>query len=217
MKLGMGRVVPASGDADEITRPRRVQSVRRLARVAPGEILDAAERARAIVARAEGEARTLLERARAEAAALKANAAAEARAEVTAVFAARELAFAAREQQAPERRFDDLIALARLLAERLLGEALRADPSRIAALARQALTEARGAKRVTFVAHPEDAPLLEQALARGELDGVASIVADAARTRGNLRLETNLGTLDAELAPQLERLAAKLRELREHG
>ncbi|HEY3500745.1 MAG TPA: FliH/SctL family protein [Polyangiaceae bacterium] len=219
MKLGFGRIVPAaSGDAgNDTTRLRPARPRRALGRVAPAELLEAADRGRAIVARAEEEAKALLERARAEAAASRAGAAAEARAEIAASFAARELAFAAREQRALERNFDDLVELSRLLAERLLGEALRLDPSRIAALARQALTEARGAQRVTLVAHPEDASLLERALAQGELDGVANVVADAARARGSLRLETNLGILDAEIAPQLERLAAKLRELRGHG
>jgi flagellar biosynthesis/type III secretory pathway protein FliH len=36
--------------------------------------------------------------------------------------------------------------------------------------------------------------------------------ADPARQRGQLRLETDVGVLDADLAPQLDRLVAKLRE-----
>lgn len=35
---------------------------------------------------------------------------------------------------------------------------------------------------------------------------------DVARGRGSLRLDTEIGVLDAELAPQLERLSLKLRE-----
>jgi flagellar biosynthesis/type III secretory pathway protein FliH len=218
MKIGLGRVLPAPpGDGDRTVRPHTPLGARRLGRVEPAVLLEAAERARAVVARAEAEASVLLEAARREAASVKTNAVAEARAELAATFAARELAFAEREQHALERHFDDMIEVARLLAERLLGEALRLEPERVTALARQALTEARGAARVAIVAHPDDAPLLERALHDGKLDGVANVVADATRTRGSLRLETNVGILDAELAPQLDRLAATLRETRGHG
>ena len=35
---------------------------------------------------------------------------------------------------------------------------------------------------------------------------------DSARARGSLRIETDIGVLDADLAPQLDRLALRLRE-----
>jgi flagellar biosynthesis/type III secretory pathway protein FliH len=213
MKLGFGRVVPPerAGETRTTAFPTPAPE-RRFGRVAPAELLAAAEHGRALLERAEAEANALLERARAEALLLKERAAAEGRAEAAATLAARELALTSREQKALETGLDDSVELARLLAERLLGEALAVEPGRIAALARQALTEANGAKRVTIVAHPDDVPLLERALLAGELAGVASIASDAGRARGSLRLETNVGTLDAELAPQLERLAARVRE-----
>jgi flagellar biosynthesis/type III secretory pathway protein FliH len=216
MKLGFGRVVPAPAREDDTTRPRPALT-QKLGRVAPAEMLEAAEQARALVSRAEARAGALVAAAEAEAAALRHRAAAEAQAEVAARFAARELALQARERKSLEDRFDDVVTVARLLAERLLGEELRLEPARITALARQALTEARGAEPVRVVAHPDDAPLLERALRAAELDGVAGIVADATRARGSLRLETELGALDAELAPQLDRLAARLRESRQNG
>jgi len=40
---------------------------------------------------------------------------------------------------------------------------------------------------------------------------VVRIVPDATRPRGSLRFETDLGTLDADLAPQLDHLTKKLR------
>jgi flagellar biosynthesis/type III secretory pathway protein FliH len=210
MKLGFGRVVPAPAREDDTTRPRPALT-QKLGRVAPAEMLEAAEQARALVSRAEARAGALVAAAEAEAAALRHRAAAEAQAEVAARFAARELALQARERKSLEDRFDDVVTVARLLAERWL------EPARITALARQALTEARGAEPVRVVAHPDDAPLLERALRAAELDGVAGIVADATRARGSLRLETELGALDAELAPQLDRLAARLRESRQNG
>jgi flagellar biosynthesis/type III secretory pathway protein FliH len=105
------------------------------------------------------------------------------------------------------------VELARLLAERLLGTALRLDPGLVVSLAERALSEARGARRVRLVAHPDDAARLE---AQGESLGATldalEILADPARAPGDLRLETEIGVLDAQLAPQLDRLAQKLRE-----
>lgn len=217
MKLGFGRVVPPPAGDAALTVPVRPGSARRLGRVEPAEVVDASEQARAVVKRGEERARAVLEEAEKAAAGLRKSAADEARAEVVAGLAARELALVEREQRALADGFDDIVTVARLLAERLLGEELRLAPERITALARQALTEARGAERVTLVAHPEDVPQLERAVLSGDLAGVAEVITDATRARGQLRLETNVGALDAELAPQLDRLAAKLRESRRHG
>ncbi|HTQ07690.1 MAG TPA: FliH/SctL family protein [Polyangiaceae bacterium] len=217
MKLGFGRVVPAAPDDERTTAPRAVARRPALARVVPEAVVEASERARDIVARAEAAAAALLADAAARAAELGTELAARARSDAASALAARELAVAAREDNARERHLDDSVALARLLAERLLGEALRADPARVVALARQALTEARGARKITLSAHPDDAPLLERALAAGELVPPVLVAVDPKRRRGSLRLDTELGTLDAELAPQLDRLAEKLREALRHA
>ena len=81
------------------------------------------------------------------------------------------------------------------------------------ALARQALAEARGARRLTIVAQPEDAKLLSGSLSSlGVAVETVRVVPDSARPRGSLRIETDIGVLDADLAPQLDRLALRLRE-----
>jgi flagellar assembly protein FliH len=107
--------------------------------------------------------------------------------------------------------------LARLLAERLLGASLAVAPEQVVTLAQQALTEARGARRLSIVAHPKDAELLAQALpSLGVAIETVRIAPDAARARGSLRIETDIGVLDADLAPQLDRLALRLRETLSH-
>jgi flagellar biosynthesis/type III secretory pathway protein FliH len=219
--LRFGRIVPASvstaSDTETTVPTQRRPPLTRFSRVAPASLAAAAEQGHALVARAEAKAAEILQQASAEASALREHAAAEARAEVAASFAMRELTLAARERAVLEASTERLIACARLLAERLLGEALDLDPARVTALARQALTEAHGSRQVTLLAHPADVPLLEAALTRGELKVVTRVVADPARSRGNLRLQTEAGTLDAELAPQLERLSQKLGEALKHG
>ena len=176
-------------------------------------VVDAEEQARAIVAAAEERARLMLESAARAAGDARLAAEAEGRADGIAAVAARAVALAALEARADERALDRSIELARVLAERLLGEALQLDPARLSAIAKRALEEARGARRIRVVAHPSDAARLDAervSLAVG-LEAL-EIVADPARTPGDLRLETEIGVLDAALAPQLDRLTQKLRE-----
>lgn len=182
------------------------------AKVAPRAVVDAAARAERIVAEAHERAAAILREAEAERAALRERLHAEAREEAAATLASRTLALAAREAAADEQALNRSIELARLLAERLLGEALALDPTRVVALAETALAEARGARRVVLVAHPLDAPLLERAAAEGRLAHVVRVVPEPSRARGSVRLESELGVLDAELAPQLDRLLERLRE-----
>lgn len=221
MKLTFGAVRKAAeleaSELDDDAPTRELRARLPQGKVASRDVLAAAAQATAIVARAEQRAAELVAAAQAEAATLRLRAEAEGRADAAASLAARSLALAAREAESDERALDRLVEVARLLAERLLGEALELAPDRVLSLARQALAEARGARRVTIVAHPEDAARLERSLAGLGLAADTRVVADPRRPRHNLRLETDIGTLDAELAPQLERLALKLRETLGHG
>jgi flagellar assembly protein FliH len=219
VKLGFGRVVPAPDSDDRTTAPRVARARARVpyGRVASPEIVDAAEQARAIVSRAEAKAEELLARARRESADVRLRAEVEARAEAVARLAAQALALSSKEDQALERNLDRVVGVARVLAERLLGEELALEPKRIVAMARRALDEARGARRVTIIAHPDDAALIEEALRAIHAGGAARVLPDPERPRGSLRLDTDIGVLDADLAPQLDRLLPKLRESLGHG
>jgi flagellar assembly protein FliH len=220
LKLGFGRVIPAPDGDDPTTAPRAVpKRASRLpyGRVAEREVVEAAEQARAVVARGEAQAAEILGRARREAADLRLRVEVEARAEAAARIATQALALSLQEDRALERNLDRVVDVARVLAERLLGEVLALEPRRIVALARRALDEARGARRVTIIAHPDDAALIEEALLSAHAGGAARVLADPERPRGSLRLDTDIGVLDADLAPQLDRLLPKLRESLGHG
>ncbi|MGE0324433.1 MAG: FliH/SctL family protein [Polyangiaceae bacterium] len=175
--------------------------------------LEAEARAKTIVERAENEARAILHQAERAASGVRLIAEAEGRANGAASVAAQALKLAALEREVDNRNLDRSIALARLLAERLIGAELSLQPERIAELARTALRETGGARQVVIHAHPEDARVLE---ATRETLGLPAdavrVQPDIARGRGSLRLDTEIGVLDAELAPQLERLSLKLRE-----
>ncbi|MCA9596752.1 MAG: hypothetical protein KC776_25730 [Myxococcales bacterium] len=211
MTLPQGRVLRGATEAEPIAvpPPARLPYGRRVERA----VVDAEARAREIVAGAEARAQEILADARREIADLKLRVESEARAEAAATIAARAVQLRRQEAAADERSLDRSVELARVLSERLLGQALALDPELVTGLARQALSEARGARRVRIFAHPEDAAILRRdASTLGLAESAVSITEDANRARGQLRLETDIGVLDAELAPQLDRLAKRLRE-----
>lgn len=208
------RIVPAARGARGAplfapgpSQPQR----RRIAREELGAHL-AAER---IVEDARDRADRLLANARAEAQGAAAAAAREAREEARAELAARWLALRAEEQRRFESDADRIVPVAVALAERLLGASLGLEPERIVHLARAVIDEARGARRAAIDAHPLDAEALRRQLTDAGLDGVGSVEVrdDAALARGELRLHTDIGTIDARLAPRFERLAAALRDV----
>jgi flagellar assembly protein FliH len=210
--IARGRVLAAeeTGAARRIGLPSAGGMPR--GRVEPAAVVEAGIRAREIVVRAEQRAEALVAAAEREAAHVRLGAEAAGRAEGAAAVAALALRLRAEQAHSEEKELDRAIELARLLAERVLGAELCLDPARIGDLARQALSEARGARRIAIVAHPDDAALLERTLADLGLEPGARVIADASRERGSLRVETDLGVLDAEIAPQLDRLARRLRE-----
>ncbi|HEY8078509.1 MAG TPA: FliH/SctL family protein [Labilithrix sp.] len=202
MTLARARVIKAPVRVDDSTRTS--DEARLLARRIPADVMDARAEAERIVAKAREDATAIAARAGEEAAR-------EAREREIAKVAAEILAVRTAEERRAEREIDRTIDLAVLLAERLVGEAIRVEPERIAALATEALRETRGARRVRMEASPEDAPVLERVLANAGVT-TAEVVANAELARGALVVQTELGRVDARLKPQLARLAAALRE-----
>jgi flagellar biosynthesis/type III secretory pathway protein FliH len=174
--------------------------------------VEARASAQQILQSAEERSRDLVESAFKEVAGVKLRAQAEGRAEAAATLAARAIELKALETRADERALDRIVEVAVVLAERLLGDALAADPSRVQSLARQALAEARGARSVKIHAHPADIAQLRSDLGGLGLEPAAlSFVEAPQRARGHLLLETDIGALDAELGPQLQRLGQRIR------
>lgn len=215
MTLARGRVVrgdaaasaatvaPVPGSAPAIARGRRL----------PAPEVDARVAAARIVEEARARARALVTDAEASAAEARARAEREGREAGEAKLAAAWLRLRAAEARRDDDALDRTVALARLLAERLVGEALALDPTRVRSLARELCASIRRARRVAIEAHPDDADVLAADLGSLALDGSAvEIQADPARARGSLRVRTDIGTLDGDLAPQLERLLAALRD-----
>jgi flagellar biosynthesis/type III secretory pathway protein FliH len=171
----------------------------------------ATERARQILEAASRQAERLLAEARREADEVRLDAEEAARAEALAHVAVTLARLVERERAADVATLERTVALATLIAERLLGEALGLEPSRVATLARTALEDATGARAVGLAAHPDDAHLLRDHLA--DVTGRALVIKDdSALARGDLRLETDIGVLEARLGARVARLAERLRE-----
>lgn len=134
----------------------------------------------------------------------------DAREEEVARLAASFLALRKADEERAERDLDRAVELAKILAERLVGEGLKLEPERIAGLAANALAETRGARNVRIDANPDDVTPLRDALTA--VGHEATVNVDPALARGSLVVHTDLGTIDAQLRPQLDRLARALRE-----
>jgi flagellar assembly protein FliH len=206
------RIVRAAqaSEATPLSSPRPSQGqVRRMAR----EELEARETAERVVQEARSQAAAIVQQAREEASVAAAEVAREAREQAEARVAAQWLCLRSDEDSRLARDKDRMIGMAVALAERLLGTALALGPERIAELARIAIGEARGARRIAIDAPPLDVEMLRQSLRDASLDPhVVEVRADEALARGDLRLQTDIGTIDAKLATRLERLAAALRD-----
>jgi len=222
--LRPGRVIPCAEAAQ--AKPRPAQQAAASARsplgrgaILPKLVADARERADALLLEARAEARQILTHARAEADDLILQQQARARADALCLVVGETLELRKRQAELSRSVLDRSIGFATLLAERLLGEELQQSPERVRALARQALKEAAGARQAVIVAHPADAMELRAGLiGLGELLDSIGIEEDARLGRGQLRVETELGVIEADLRGQLERLAGQLKKLLEsHG
>lgn len=159
-------------------------------------------RAEALLAEARAGAHEAIERAREDA-----------RAEGHAESLAGWLALRKRDEERHGSDDDRALSLAVVLAERLIGAELTLEPSRITAIAAGVVAEARGARRASLEAHPEDARTLREQLRGAGLGAeIVDVRDDPTLARGALRLHTDVGTIDAQLATRLERLAAALRD-----
>ena len=213
MTLPRGRILREPAGAEPAGfHSAATATVLRVGRKLDRAVAEAHERSERVLEAAMQRASGILAGAERDAAAIRERAALEGRAEGLASASAWCVALRERESRADEGALDRVVELAKLLAERLLGRALSTEPATVSLLAGQALLEARGARRVELHANPADAPLLEGALAHFDPEGrVHAVVREPALARGDLRLNTEVGMIDARLGPELGRLAERLR------
>jgi flagellar biosynthesis/type III secretory pathway protein FliH len=139
---------------------------------------------------------------------------AQIQAELELTHAERTLALATLQARIVEQARGEVVQLARLLAERILTRELLIRPESIAQLADEVLRGARGAHQVTLHASPTDAAYLSERLAalQLQLGGPVTVRPDSLLNPGDLRLETDIGCIDARIGTQLTHLATSLFE-----
>jgi flagellar assembly protein FliH len=193
-----------------MARPSRYE--RPLGRVLEGEVAQASTRAGQLIA--DTEARIAERQLKFEKSLESTRAALrrEAKAEVELSLAAKITEAAALRQRQLERASDDIIKLAQAMAERVIGESLNLDPQRLMSMAQRCINEARGANRVLLLVHPADATRLAQQIEGLGVSVEVRVQPDPELQTGDLRIETDVGSLDARVGTQLANLAAKIRE-----
>jgi flagellar assembly protein FliH len=109
---------------------------------------------------------------------------------------------------------EKVVQLAGLLAQRIIGAELSLDPSKQVDLACQVLRDATGAEQITIFATPEAAEMLRQELCRLQTTTLAriEIVPDTGLSPGDLRIETDIGSIDARVTTQLSHLVSAIVE-----
>ncbi|HEX2675594.1 MAG TPA: FliH/SctL family protein [Polyangiales bacterium] len=171
----------------------------------PAAVHEAREHASQIVARAEDEARVLRERAYAEGSE-------QGRAQAaSALFDVAEL-----RRRSVDQAESSAVEAIVLITKRLIGEAFATDRTRIVELVSSLLARVRRARQLIVHVHPADAATLRDSLdqpwlRRLALEGTLEVRDDASLERGGVRIESNLGELDARVDTRLHELTRALR------
>jgi type III secretion protein L len=104
----------------------------------------------------------------------------------------------------------DVMDLAFKIAEKIIGKQLEIEPETIISIVKQAMQNVRQSKQLTIRVHPDDAKLLkeneeelQETLGRQR---ILDVVEDKKVQRGGCIIESEIGTVEAQLQTQLERL-----------
>ncbi len=196
-----------------ISQVSTVSAPLRLTRVVPRAWFEAHGEAQDLLAHAKAEGDAIRHAARERAREELENARVELRAEEEARLAATFLELRAREEKLRTSDLERALGLGTILAERMLGQALSADPARVRSLAEGVLREARGARRFRWEVHPSDVVEIERLGESLDLTKESwSVTENAELAKGDVLLHTDLGTIDGRIRTQIERLRRALAE-----
>ena len=211
--LTRGRVISLS-DQDARPASREYRNTVAMGRVAHEDLVEVAVRAKRILANAEAGAAARLAEFEANRARMSNEMREQVRAELALEQTQKLVELATLRARVLERAENDIIQIARLLAERIIAEELALDPGKIVPMARQALREVGGATQVTMHAAPGAAEVLRRGMSRLESSCAVriEIVSDASLGPGDLRVQTDVGSIDARVGTQLTHLAAAVFE-----
>ena len=204
--MGMGKVVKAEGTSEQAgARPAAARGG-----VLSAEVYDAHQAAQALREEAQRERERLLQAAQAECEALRAQAREEGRQEGLAQVSEQWVRAKLQAAALLQRGERESVALALRIAERLVGRDVARTPELLVDVCATALAQLRGAQAVVLRVHPDAAavlreqrPALSERLGRG-VDVV--LKEDPALHPVGCVIQTEFGTLDAQLSTQLQML-----------
>ncbi len=105
----------------------------------------------------------------------------------------------------------ELLTLAMALARQIVRRELKADPTQIIGIIREAIAALPVATRdVRVHLHPEDAAVVKQHLAPTENDRAWTILEDPVMARGGCQITTNTSRIDARLETRLGSILSEL-------
>ena len=219
----MAKVIKrGSIDSAEVSNDGAVPSVSRRAPVIERSTVEAKSQAQDIRARAQAEADEILESARSEAESILARAKEEGYAQGRDQGASELVETVARAshrlQQIEGQLVPQIKDLALGIAKKILGRELSTRPEAVVELVREALAEkARQRREISLRVHPEDLQIIREN--RAELLEVLSraqeisIREDPDVARFGVIIETDAGTIDAQLETQLDALEGVLKSI----
>jgi type III secretion protein L len=175
-----------------------------------GEVYSASAKARELLQKAQKEAETILLKAQEESAKQRQNAYdegyQEGLAQTTELLAKARL----EHEQLIKNANRDVMDLAFKVAEKIIGKQLEMAPETIISIVKQAMQTVRQSKQLTIRVHPDDAKLLkeneeelQEALGRQR---ILDVMEDKKVHAGGCIIESEIGTVEAQLHTQLERL-----------
>lgn len=187
------------------------------AKVIEREVLLAHGEARAIVDQARARARAIVEEAEREAEALQVAARAEGHAKGLAEWEGRILAVGEAVRERAEASRAELVQLAIRIAEKILRRRIEEDPGALLPMLEEALATLRSYQsgQVRVRVHPSDREAIEkrrhEAATLDPRWRALEVVSDDKLGRGALRVETDFGTIEADVATQLAAIEASFR------
>ena len=105
----------------------------------------------------------------------------------------------------------ELLALAMALARQIVRRELKADPTHIIGIIREAIAALPvAAREVRVHLHPEDAAVVRQNLAPTESERAWQLVEDPVMARGGCRVSTSTSRIDARLETRLGAILSEL-------
>lgn len=175
-----------------------------------GEVYSASAKARELLQKAQLEAETILQKAKEESAKQRQTGYDAGYQEGLAQTTELLVKARAEQEQFLKSANRDLMDLAFKIAEKIIGKQLEMEPETIIAIVKQAMQTVRQSKQLTIRVHPEDAKLLkeneeelQETLGRQR---ILDLVEDKKVHRGGCIIESEIGTVEAQLQTQLDRL-----------